>query len=78
MGCFVEPCCLVAEQQNDVFILSVKLGLLQTAAQARSGDGQGEGCRASWGEHDIFVLFVNNEDLIYQSRAERAGYAAVR
>lgn len=75
---------MAAEQQHNVFLLSVNLGLLQTAAQARSGDEQVEGpcCWApralAGGEHDILILLVNNEDLIYQTRAERAGYAAVR
>lgn len=80
MVCFIEPCCLAAEQQFDILLLSVNLGLQQTAAQARSGTGQVEGpCTpAPRGEHGVSVLLVNNADLVYQTRAERAGYAAVR
>jgi hypothetical protein len=80
MGCFIEPCCLAAEQPTDVFLLSVNLGLQKTSVQARTGDGQVEGpcSQAPRGEHGVLVLLVNNEHLVYQTRAERDGYAAVR
>lgn len=62
-SCFIRPGCINAQEEVDVVVLSIKLGL----ALSDSGNAQ-----------PVSVLLVNNSSLVHQSVCSRQGSALFR